>query len=213
MSFIDVDDEGKEVVEKKQQDGTKGEEEIILTRIKSGYSFKWNKLLFEYEHPYIFHDTKLYLENKVIFDFWENNFNINKIHFSNQNIHYEHEGDCIPFILRFEQISGVVERSGRNDDRNHYFRPTALIQTSLIHDIFARFVDKITTDLKVNYNDVVDNVRFRLNCSQKLPVKRVVYFRNLLACFEKVKKILFRGKNQYHLIPRVLCGEVLLNKK
>ena len=209
MSSIDEGME-MEVVEQKQ---TKGEEEIILTRIKHGYSFKWNKLLFEYEHPYIFHDMKLHLENEIIFDMWENNFNLNKIHFANENIHYEHEGNCIPFILRFEQISGVVERSGRNADRNHYFRPTALIQTSLIHDIFAQFVDKITNDLKVNYNDVVDNVRFQLSCSQKLPINRVLYFRNLLVCFEKVEKIFFRRKNQHHLIARVLGGEVLLNKK
>ena len=33
--------------------------------------FKWNKLVFEDEEPYIFHDTRLDLTNEKIFDLWE----------------------------------------------------------------------------------------------------------------------------------------------
>ena len=35
-----------------------------LLAIKKNYSFKWEKLLFENEKPYIFHDTKLNLEGE-----------------------------------------------------------------------------------------------------------------------------------------------------
>ena len=207
MSSIDAMDV---VEQEKKQDS-----EIIMTAIKPGYSFEWNELLFETKAPYIFHDVRLNLEREVIFDFWKNEFDIYKnIHFSNKNIHYfTSEGYCIPFLLKFENINDVVERSGRDNDRNHYLRPTALIQTGLIHDVFAEFVDKICRDLKVQYNEVVDNVRFQLKCLQKLPINRVVYFRNLIVCFEKVKQILYRGRNQHHLIVRVLASEVLLNKK
>ena len=207
-----------EIVEKMEEDEKENQGQLILTRVKKGYSYEWNKLLLEYEPPYIFHDTVLYLENEFIFDMWSNNFDNEKnIHFNvfknESQIHYEHEEKCIPFILRFENINGVVERSGSDNDRNHYFKPTALIQTSLIYDIFAQFTDKICSELKVEYNNVVDNVRFQINCSQKLPINRVLYFRNLIVCFEKVEKIFYRRRYQHHLIVRIIHGEVLLNKK
>ena len=106
---------------------------FLIQPIKDDYSFKWNRLLFEDEEPFIFHDTKLNLKNEVIFDLWENSFDIgNKIHFNNHmQIHYEHNTKCVPFILRIENINGVIER-GRDLKRVHYFKPTALIQTGLI---------------------------------------------------------------------------------
>ena len=52
-----------------------------LLTISDKYCFKWKKLLFEDEEPFIFHDTRLNLEDKVIFDLWENSFNIeNNVH-------------------------------------------------------------------------------------------------------------------------------------
>ena len=47
---------------------------FLIQPIKDDYSFKWNRLLFEDKEPFIFHDTKLNLENEVIFDLWENSF-------------------------------------------------------------------------------------------------------------------------------------------
>ena len=51
---------------------------ILIEKLKKNYSYEWEKLLFEYERPYIFHDTVLYLEDETIFDFWKNNFDIEK---------------------------------------------------------------------------------------------------------------------------------------
>ena len=102
MSSIDAMDV---VEQEKKQDS-----EIIMTVIKPGYWSEWNELLFETKAPYIFHDVRLNLEKEVIFDFWKNEFDIYKnIHFSNKNIHYfTSEGYCIPFLLKFENINGVV---------------------------------------------------------------------------------------------------------
>ena len=185
---------------------------FLIQPIKDDYSFKWNRLLFEDEEPFIFHDTKLNLENEVIFDLWENSFDIgNKIHFNNHmQIHYEHNTKCVPFILRIENINGVIERV-RDLKKIHYFKPTALIQTGLIHNIFAKFEDKICDNLKVPYNDLIDNGGLiRINCSQKLPQNRVLYFKNLHVCFEKVEKVVHRRKETYCLVTRIIYGEVLL---
>ena len=102
------------------------EDNFLLPPIKNDYSFKWNKLLFEDEEPFIFHDSELNLENKLIFDLWKNSFDIeNKIHINDHmQIHYEHNEKCVPFILRIENINGVIER-GRDLKRLHYFKPTA----------------------------------------------------------------------------------------
>ena len=189
------------------------ENNFLLPTVKEVYSFKWNKLVFEDEKPFIFHDTRLDLEHEVIFDMWENKFDIkNKIHFNKYSqIHYEHDQKCVPFILRFENINGVIER-GRDLKRQHYFKPTALIQTSLIYDIFSKFEDKICDNLKIPYNDLVDTRGlFRINHTQKLPINRVMYFRNLLVCFETVEKIVHRRKEKYCLVARVIFGEVLLD--
>ena len=185
--------------------------ESELLSVNKKYCFKWKKLLFEDEEPFIFHDTKLNLENELIFDLWENSFDIeNKVHINdNLQIHYEHNQKCVPFILKIENINGVVQR-GRDLKRIHYFKPTALIQSGLIFDIFARFEDKICDNLKVPYNELIDNGGLiQLICTQKLPQNRVMYFRNLLVCFEKVEKLVHRRKESYCLVARIIYGEVL----
>ena len=185
---------------------------FLIQPIKDDYSFRWNRLLFEDEEPFIFHDTKLNLENEVIFDLWENSFDIgNKIYFNDHmQIHYEHNTKCVQFILRIENINRVIE-CGRDLKRVHYFKPTALIQTELIHNIFAKFEDKICDNLKVPYNDLIDSRGLiRINCSQKLLQNRVLYFKNLHVCFEKVEKVVHRRKETYCLVTRIIYGEVLL---
>ena len=188
--------------------------ESELLSVNKKYCFKWKKLLFEDEEPFIFHDTKLDLENELIFDLWENSFNIEKnVHINNHlQIHYEHNQKCVPFILRIENINGVVER-GRDLKRIQYFKPTSLIQAGLIYEIFADFEGKLYDVLKIPDNELLDNGNLiRLNCSQKLPISKVIYFRNLLVCFEKIEKLVHRKKERHCLVARIIYGEVLLNE-
>ena len=176
--------------------------ESELLSVNKKYCFKWKKLLFEDEEPFIFHDTKLDLENELIFDLWENSFNIEKnVHINNHlQIHYEHNQKCVPFILRIENINGVVER-GRDLKRIQYFKPTSLIQAGLIYEIFADFEGKLYDVLKIPDNELLDNGNLiRLNCSQKLPISKVIYFRNLLVCFEKIEKLVHRKRKDTVLL-------------
>ena len=185
-----------------------------LLPISDKYCFKWKKLLFEDEEPFIFHDTRLNLEDELIFDLWENSFDIeNNVHINNHlQIHYEHNQKCVPFILRIENINGVVER-GRDLKRIQYFKPTSLIQAGLIYEIFADFEGKLYDVLKIPDNELLDNGNLiRLNCSQKLPISKVIYFRNLLVCFEKIEKLVHRKKERHCIVARIIYGEVLLNE-
>ena len=191
------------------------EEQIFpeLLAIKKNYSFKWEKLISEDEMPYIFQDTRLNLEGEKIFDLWENNFDIEKNVHINENlqIHYEHEQKCLPFLLRIENINGVIQR-GKDLKSICYFKPTSLIQTGLIYEIFARFEEKRYDVLKIPHNELLDSGGLiRLVCAQKIPRNKVIYFRNLIVCFEKIEKVLHRRKEKYCLIARIIYGEVLLS--
>ena len=182
--------------------------------VSKKYCFKWKKLLFEDEEPFIFHDTKLNLENELIFDLWENSFDIeNNGHINDHlQIHYELNEKCVLFILRIENINGVIPR-GRDLKKMHYFKPTSLIQTGLIYEIFANFEDKAYDVLKIPDNELLDSGDLiRLNSSQKLPINKVIYFRNLLVCFEKIEKLVHRKKERHCLVARIIYGEVLLNE-
>ena len=118
------------------------EKSFELSSIKKNYSFQWNKLIFEDEPSIvIFNDSVLDLEREQIFDLWENNFDIEKnVHINEHlQIHYENEKEkCIPFLLRIENINGVIE-VGRDLNEVIYFKPTSLIQTGLIYELFAEF--------------------------------------------------------------------------
>lgn len=156
------------------------------------------------------------MEDETIFDFWKNNFDIEKnLHFNKSNqIHYgiPEKKECVPFLLKFENICGIIER-GENEDRNHYFKPTALLQTSFIHEIFAQIEDKMCSLLEIDYNSILDSQKFQINSKQKLPLNKIIYFRNLIVVFEEVEKTIVRRREKNKLVARILSGEVLLNKK
>ena len=188
---------------------------IILPRLKKKYSYEWEKILSDDERPYIWHDSILYLENEKIFDFWKNDFDIEKsLHFNiHDQIHYylEKEETCIPFILNFENICGIIEH-GEKEDRNHYFKPTSLLQTSYVHEIFGKIQEKMINSLNIDYHSIIDSGKFQIESKQKLPLNQIVYFRNLIVVFEKIKKVTVRRKKKNKLVARIISGEILLNK-
>ena len=174
--------------------------------------FKWNKLVFEDEEPYIFHDMRLDLTNEKNFDLWGNEFDIAKsIHFNTHlQIHYEYEEKCLPFLLKIENINGVITR-GTNLKRLLYFKPTSLVQTSMIYEIFAKFEDKIFEYLEIPHCELLDDGLIQFS-AQRLPRNIVTYFKNLIVCFEKVEEVIHRKKKKYCLVSRIIHGDVLLPK-
>ena len=105
--------------------------ELLLQ--KKSYGFKWNKLDFdEDESCFIFNESRLNLQQKKNFDFWENEFNIEKnVHITDGlQIHYEHKQKCLPFLLKIENINGILQ-NGRDLKRMTYFKPMSLGRASL----------------------------------------------------------------------------------
>ena len=78
-----------------------------------------------------------------------------------------------------------------------------MLQTSLIYDIFAKIEDHATAILKIDYNTLTDLNKFQIRGVQKLPLSTVVYFRNLIVCFEEAKKITVRRREKYQIVARV----------
>ena len=178
-----------------------------LQPYKKNVSFKYEKLELTNEN-----DNND--DNNIFFNLWDNNFNLeNKIHITDDNlkIHYRNENKCLTFNLKFDNISGTIDKEEINEIR--YFRPTSLIQTGLIYDILGVLEDKLCDKLKVSFLDIVNRLgMFRLNCKQDIPLNRVVYLRDLIVAFKRVDKIDCKGKVKYCIVSDVVQGDILLQK-
>ena len=173
--------------------------------IKKNVSFKWGKLKFGNEFEL--------LTNCLIFNLWDNNFELQKnLHINdNLEIHYKYDRDCVYFKLKIENINGTIERGKL--ERMRYFRPTSLIQTGLIYNIFGKIEDKICEKLNINFLDIIDRQGLiRVTCEQRLPLNKVIYFKDLIVIFDRVEEITYRGKKKYCIVCNMISGNVLLQK-
>ena len=178
---------------------------LELGPYKKNVSFKWKKLEFNNEFNF--------LTNSLTFNLWNNNFDLQKnIHINdNLEIHYKHGEDCVYFKLKIENINGTIERG--QVERIRYFRPTSLIQTGLIYDIFSVLEDKICEKLDINFLDIIDRAGLiRITCKQRLPLNKVVYFRDLIVIFDRIEKVTYRGKRKYCIVSNMISGDVLLQE-
>ena len=178
---------------------------LELLPYKENVSFKWEKLEFNNEFNF--------LTDGLTFNLWNNNFNLQKnIHINdNLEIHYKHGEDCVYFKLKIENINGTIERG--QVERIRYFRPTSLIQTGLIYDIFSVLEDKICEKLDINFLDIIDRAGLiSITCKQRLPLNKVVYFRDLIVIFDRIEKVTYRGKRKYCIVSNMISGDVLLQE-
>ena len=177
---------------------------LELLPYKKNVSFKWEKLEF---------NNEFFLTDNLTFNLWNNNFELQKnIHINdNLEIHYKHGEDCVYFKLKIENINGTIERG--QVERIRYFRPTSLIQTGLIYDIFSVLEDKICEKLNINFLDIIDRAGLiRITCKQRLPLNKVVYFRDLIVIFDRIEKVTYRGKRKYCIVSNMISGDVLLQE-
>ena len=115
------------------------------------------------------------------------------------------------FKLKIDNINGTIETG--QVDKIRYFRPTSLIQTGLIYDIFSVLEDKICQKLNISFLDIIDRLgMFRINYQQNIPLNKVVYFKDLIVIFDRVDKVNYRGKIKYCIVCNIVEGNVLLQK-
>ena len=188
-----------------KQDEQGEHKNLELLPYKKNVSFKWEKLKFNNDFSF--------LTNSLSFNLWNNNFDLqNKIHINdNLEIHYKDGENCVYFKLKIENINGTIE--GGQIERIRYFRPTSLIQTGLIYDIFSVLEDKICEKLDINFLDIIDRAGLiRITCKQRLPLNKVVYFKDLVVIFNRIEKVTYRGKRKYCIVSNITSGDVLLQK-
>ena len=171
---------------------------------KKNVSFKYEKLELQNE-----------TEDKddVFFNLWDNNFELEKkIHITNDlKIHYKNENKCLIFKLKIDNINGTIEKGQIEEKR--YFRPTSLIQTGLIYDIFSVLEDKLCDKLNISFLDIIDRLGlFRINCKQNIPLNKVVYLKDLVVVFDYVDKANYREKIKYCIVCNIVKGDILLQK-
>ena len=176
---------------------------------KRNVSFKYQKLDLTNEND----DEG---DDNVIFNIWDNDFKLNeKIHLTDQNlkIHYRHQNRCVTFKLKFDNVSGTIDKI----DNQLYFRPTSLIQTGLIYDILAELEDKLCQKLNISFLDIVNRLgMFRLNCQQQqqqqIPLNRIVYLKDLIVAFKRADKVNCKEKVKYCIVSDIVQGDILLQK-
>ena len=197
------------------QSGDEKISEINLPRLKKKYSYEWENIDDDYlSNAFIWLDTRLDLKKVKKINFWKNDFDLEKnLHFTDhKHIHYNDMDICYPFLLEIENICGIIDR-GEKDDRRHDFKPTALLQTGHLSDIFAKIEDKMVSELNVDYNTICDSNKFEIpQSAKKLPINQVVYLRNVIIAFEKVETVTIRRREANRLVVRIIAGEILLNK-
>ena len=176
---------------------------LELLPYKKNVSFKWEKLKFGNKFEL--------LTDCIVFNLWDNNFELRKNLHLNENleIHYKHDEDCVYFKLKIENINGTIERGKLG--RMRYFRPTSLIQTGLIYDIFSEIEDKLCEKLNINFLDIIDKQGLiRVTCDQRLSLNKVIYFKDLIVIFDRVEEVTCRGKKKYCIVCNIISSDVLL---
>ena len=180
-----------------------------LQRYKKNVSFKYEKLELANENK----ENDDEDNDAIFFNLWDNNFNLNeKIHIADDlKIHYKNEDKCLIFKLKIDNINGTIDKGQIEGIR--YFRPTSLIQTGLIYDIMGVIEDKLCDKLKINFLDIVDRLgMFRLNSKQDIPLNTVIYLRDLIVVFDRVDKVIYKGKIRYCIVCNIVNGDILLQK-
>ena len=176
-----------------------------LLPYKKNVSFKYEKLQLE--------NKDKFLSNDLIFNLWDNNFELEKnIHITDDlKIHYRNGNKCVFFKLKIDNINGTIEVGQVQKIR--YFRPTSLIQTGLIYDIFNVLEDNVCEKLDINFLDIIDRSGLlRIDSKQNIPLDKVVYFRDLIVIFDRIDKVNHRGKIKYCIVCNIIAGDVLLQK-
>ena len=174
---------------------------------KKNVSFKYEKL--EVEDNDNNKDTK----DDIIFNLWDNNFELQKkMHITDDlKIHYTNEDKCLIFKLKIDNINGTIETG--QIEKIRYFRPTSLIQTGLIYDIFGVLEDRLCEKLNISFLDIIDRLgMFRKNSQQDIPLNKVVYLKDLIVVFDRVDKVNLREKIKYCIVCNIVKGKILLQK-
>ena len=175
-----------------------------LQPYKKNVSFKYEKLELANEDKD---------KDDIFFNLWDNNFELQKkIHITDDlKIHYKNENKCLIFKLKIDNINGTIEKGQIEEIR--YFRPTSLIQTGLIYDIFSVLEDKLCDKLKISFLDIIDRLgMFRINSKQNIPLNKVVYLKDLIVVFDYVDKVNYKGKIKYCIVCNIVEGDILLQK-
>ena len=175
-----------------------------LQPYKKNVSFKYKKLELANEDKD---------KDDIFFNLWDNNFELQKkIHITDDlKIHYKNENKCLIFKLKIDNINGTIEKGQIEEIR--YFRPTSLIQTGLIYDIFSVLEDKLCDKLKISFLDIIDRLgMFRINSKQDIPLNKVVYLKDLIVVFDYVDKVNYKGKIKYCIVCNIVKGDILLQK-
>ena len=178
--------------------------------------YKWNELDIDETEKNLFNEEK-FEKTTTVFDLWEKRFHLRFVHMDdNLKFHYavDAEEKCIPFIINIENIAATITR-GNHLKRQIYIEPFAIGQASSLFNIHSHLMGIANEKMKDKKEKITNFLDFALLClnAGRLPINKITYFKNLAVYYEGVEKVLYRGKEKYCLVARVISGKILLPKK
>ena len=145
------------------------------------HKYEWKDLEFdalEKNLACVFHDSLIDINEQMIFDLWEHDFDINKnAHiFDNFDFHV-YNGKCMPFLLKIKNCWMTVRK------RNHlarikYLEPFSIGISSSLWQVHSDFVEKLNEVTKKT-NVPLDSGFIHIDAGY-LPLEKVTYFKNLI---------------------------------
>ena len=103
-----------------------------LQPYKKNVSFKYEELKLQNENKDKDKDKD---KDEIFFNLWDNNFELAKMIRITDDLKIRYENEKKRFKLKIDNINGTIQ-TGQIEEVL-YFKPTSLIQTGLIYDMFS----------------------------------------------------------------------------
>ena len=126
--------------------------------------------------------------------------------FPEQQILYREDGKNIPFILKFENICGIIER--KKNERGTYIYLLSILENEIFDEIEERMLGD-----SGNLRKIIDSKKIQIDSKQELPLNEYVYFKDLIVGFGMLRLYNLKNMMRKKLDVRVISGEILLKKK
>ena len=167
----------------------------------------WRKLdIAETEHR-CWHDYRTDLEVDNTFDLMEFDFSKNVCLCDNLNYHYPFSDGVGPLLIKIEYFEATIMK-GRHLVRNAYLESNSMG----IRQVLWRINTKLTVKISERPNQhphLLDNMLIRINAG-RLPANKIIYFKDLVVCYDNVEKVKYRGEKIYCINAKVISGQILL---
>ena len=171
--------------------------------------YKWRKLDKPRTELSYWNDYRIDLEVDNAFELSERKFDIVKdvCLCDNFSYYYHFSNGPRPFPLRIEYLEAAAVKI-RHLVRNTYLD---LSSQGMLQGLWKNN-HELTSMLSYKLKKpacLVDNMLFCINAG-RLPTNKIISFKNLVVCYDGIKRVNYRGKERQQIVAKIISRQVLL---